>query len=102
VILTEHQLIFLYYRPFVLDLPIFVKWQLQRHRTLPILYSSGFLSHEETLWILLQYVTLPWLGSKLTLQVDWDATKDATLWKILSQASKNNDIDCKSLAVLPI
>ena len=29
------------------------------------------------------------------VQVEWDASKDKALWKILSKASKNSDIDCK-------
>jgi hypothetical protein len=32
---------------------------------------------------------------KLTFQVEWDPAKDKALWKILSKASKNSDIDCK-------
>lgn len=31
------------------------------------------------------------------MQVEWDASKDKALWKILSKASKNSDIDCKFL-----
>ena len=27
-------------------------------------------------------------------QVEWDAAKEKALWKILSKASKNSDIDC--------
>lgn len=30
------------------------------------------------------------------LKVEWDAAKERSLWKVLSKASKNSDIDCKS------
>jgi hypothetical protein len=33
----------------------------------------------------------------LIVQVEWDAAKDKALWKILSKASKNSDIDCMYL-----
>jgi hypothetical protein len=42
-------------------------------------------------------VSFPFFRSKLTRQVEWDATKDKALWKILSKASKNSDIDCRRL-----
>jgi hypothetical protein len=34
------------------------------------------------------------------VQVEWDAAKEKALWKILSKASKNSDIDCTFL-ILP-
>ncbi|KAH0556285.1 hypothetical protein GP486_005788 [Trichoglossum hirsutum] len=34
--------------------------------------------------------------------VDWDASKDRALWKILSRASRSSDLDCSCLAVCPI
>jgi hypothetical protein len=41
-----------------------------------------------------------YLQTMLTFQVEWDAAKDKALWKILSKASKNSDIDCMYLEIL--
>jgi hypothetical protein len=67
----------------------------------PTQFSSAFPSREVVLQIRHPCVSTTYLNENdLTkVQVEWDAAKEKALWKILSKASKNSDIDCTFLTL---